>query len=66
MPRHQLGVEAMQAVVDALELEKPRVFPRRLPYHLVIRESSGPPPSRVVPVKVARRSRNPIAGRIKV
>src|SRR6267143_1189942 len=44
MPRHQLGVEAMQAVVDALTLEHPRVFPRRLPYHLVIRESSGPPP----------------------
>ena len=44
MPRHQLGVEAMQAVVDALALDKPRVFPRRLPFHLVIRESSGPPP----------------------
>ena len=64
MPRHQLGVEAMQAVVDALALEQPRVFPRRLPYHLVIRESSGPP-SRVQPVRVARRSRNSDAGRIK-
>ncbi len=41
MPRHQLGVEAMQAVVDALALETPRVFSRRLPFHLVIRESSG-------------------------
>src|SRR5919205_537484 len=40
MPRHQLGVEAMQAVLDALELDTPRVFPRRLPFHLVIRESS--------------------------
>jgi DNA-binding LacI/PurR family transcriptional regulator len=43
MPRHQLGVEAMQAVLDAFELETPRVFPRRLPFHLVIRESSAPP-----------------------
>jgi LacI family transcriptional regulator len=43
MPRHQLGVEAMQAVVDALLLDEPRVFPRLLPFHLVIRESSGPP-----------------------
>jgi LacI family transcriptional regulator len=45
MPRHQLGVEAMQAIVDALALEQPRIFPRRLPFHLVIRESSGPPHS---------------------
>jgi LacI family transcriptional regulator len=44
MPRHQLGAEAMQAVVDALALPKPRVFARRLPFHLVIRDSSGPPP----------------------
>jgi DNA-binding LacI/PurR family transcriptional regulator len=65
MPRHQLGVEAMQAVVDALALEHPRVFPRRLAYHLVIRESSGPPP-RAQPAKVARRSRNLSAGRVKV
>jgi LacI family transcriptional regulator, galactose operon repressor len=48
MPRHQLGVEAMQAVVDALSLEKPRVFSRRLPFHLVIRDSSGPPPDRTL------------------
>jgi LacI family transcriptional regulator len=46
MPRHQLGVEAMQAVVDALALETPRVFARRLPFHLVIRDSSGPPRGR--------------------
>jgi DNA-binding LacI/PurR family transcriptional regulator len=57
MPRHQLGVEAMQAVIDALSLEEPRVFPRRLPFHLVIRESSGPPPRSDVGI-VARRSRN--------
>ena len=42
MPRHQLGVEAMQAVLDAFDLEAPRVFGRRLPFHLVIRESSAP------------------------
>jgi DNA-binding LacI/PurR family transcriptional regulator len=65
MPSHQLGVEAMQAVVDALALEQPRVFPRRLPYHLVIRESSGPP-ARAVPGKIARRSRNPTVARVKV
>ena len=52
-------------VVDALALDKPRVFPRRLPFHLVIRESSGPP-ARAVPGRIARRSRNPTVGRIKV
>ena len=41
MPRHQLGVEAMQAVVDALALTRPRVFARKLAFHLVIRESSA-------------------------
>ena len=54
MPRHQLGVEAMQAVVDALELETSARFPRRLPFHLVIRESSGPPPQD--PPATARRA----------
>jgi DNA-binding LacI/PurR family transcriptional regulator len=43
MPRHQMGIEAMQAVIDALETEAPRIFPRRLPFHLVIRESSAAP-----------------------
>ncbi len=43
MPRHQLGVEAMQAVLDALSIESTTVRPRRLPFYLVIRESSGPP-----------------------
>jgi DNA-binding LacI/PurR family transcriptional regulator len=44
MPRHQLGVEAMQAVLDALEVggrAPSEVHPRRLPFHLVIRESSS-------------------------
>jgi LacI family transcriptional regulator len=50
MPRHQLGVEAMQAILDALAVESTQVRPRRLPFYLVIRESSAPPP-------VARRTR---------
>jgi LacI family transcriptional regulator len=44
MPRHQLGVEAMQAVLDALEMDDPAertVRTRRLPFHLVIRESAS-------------------------
>jgi LacI family transcriptional regulator len=43
MPRHQLGMDAMQAVLDALEGDKPAdrvVHSRTLPFHLVIRESS--------------------------
>ncbi len=48
MPRHQLGVDAMQAVLDALETDiedasTRTVHPRRLPFHLVIRESSSGP-----------------------
>src|SRR5881394_3691902 len=46
MPRHQLGVEAMQAVLDALTIESTEVRPRRLPFYLVIRESSAPPATR--------------------
>ena len=44
IPRHQLGVDAMQAVLDALELDggsERVVHPRRLPFHLVIRESTS-------------------------
>jgi LacI family transcriptional regulator len=50
MPRHQLGVEAMQAVLDALHVASSSdpaaasvsvVHPRQLPFHLVIRESSS-------------------------
>jgi LacI family transcriptional regulator len=44
MPRHQLGMEAMQAVLDALELDGTServVHARQLPFHLVIRESSS-------------------------
>lgn len=43
MPRHQLGVEAMQAVLDALAVDSTVVRARRLPFYLVIRESSAPP-----------------------
>jgi LacI family transcriptional regulator len=43
MPRHQLGVEAMQSVLDALAVNTTLVYPRRLPFHLVIRDSSAPP-----------------------
>ena len=65
MPRHQLGVEAMQAVIDVLETEQPRLFKRRLPFHLVIRESSAPPAADDRPAP-PRRTRNPTAGRVKV
>src|SRR5262249_44122875 len=65
MPRHQLGVEAMQAVIDAHGLEKPRIFPRRLPFHLVIRESSAAPPP-VTPPPTQRRARHSTAGRVQV
>jgi LacI family transcriptional regulator len=44
MPRHQLGMDAMHAVLDALEFNGASdrvVHPRRLPFHLVIRESSN-------------------------
>jgi LacI family transcriptional regulator len=43
MPRHQLGVEAMQSVLDALAINSTQVYPRRLPFHLVIRDSSAAP-----------------------
>src|SRR6185437_5909844 len=54
MPRHQLGVEAMQAVLDALAIESTEVRSRRLPFYLVIRESSAPPRS----ARQQPRSRN--------
>jgi LacI family transcriptional regulator len=44
MPRHQLGVEAMHAVLDALDHNATSgraIHPRQLPFHLVIRESSS-------------------------
>ena len=44
MPHHRLGAEAMEAVLDALELGSTQVYPRRLPHHLVVRESSTTAP----------------------
>src|SRR5437879_6637020 len=43
MPRHQLGVAAMQALLTSLAAATTRVEPRQLPYRIVIRESSAPP-----------------------
>ena len=43
MPRHQLGVAAMQALLAALATRSNRVEPRQLPYRIVLRESSAPP-----------------------
>ncbi|HET6318426.1 MAG TPA: LacI family DNA-binding transcriptional regulator [Chloroflexota bacterium] len=57
MPRHQLGVEAMQAVLDALAVESTAVRGRRLPFYLVIRESSSGPPTSVG--RKARRASAP-------
>ena len=41
MPRYRLGAAAMEAVLDALERGSTQVYPRRLPHHLVVRESSA-------------------------
>jgi LacI family transcriptional regulator len=46
MPHHRLGAEAMEAVLYALELGSTQVYPRRLPHHLVVRESSAAPNSK--------------------
>ncbi len=43
MPRHELGVAAMQALLAALNSPPGRVAPRQLPYEIVVRESSAPP-----------------------
>jgi LacI family transcriptional regulator, galactose operon repressor len=43
MPRHQLGMEAMQALLAALTARTSRIESRQLPYRIVIRESSAPP-----------------------
>jgi LacI family transcriptional regulator, galactose operon repressor len=43
MPRHQLGMAAMQALLAALATRTSRVEPRQLPYRIVLRESSAPP-----------------------
>jgi LacI family transcriptional regulator len=43
MPRHELGVAAMKALLAALDSPPGRVEPRQLPYEIVLRESSAPP-----------------------
>lgn len=43
MPRHQLGLAAMQALLAALAARTSQVEPRQLPYRIVLRESSAPP-----------------------
>jgi DNA-binding LacI/PurR family transcriptional regulator len=43
MPRHQLGVAAMQALLGALAGKTTQVEPRQLPFKIVLRDSSAPP-----------------------
>jgi len=42
MPRHQLGMAAMQALLAAMTT-KTRIESRQLPYRIVLRDSSAPP-----------------------
>jgi LacI family transcriptional regulator len=44
MPRHKLGVAAMEAILAALETRATRIQPRQLPFEIVVRASSAPPP----------------------
>jgi LacI family transcriptional regulator len=43
MPRHQLGMAAMEALLAALAARSSRIESRQLPYRIVLRESSAPP-----------------------
>jgi DNA-binding LacI/PurR family transcriptional regulator len=43
MPRHQLGVAAMEALLTALAAKTSSIESRLLPYRIVLRESSAPP-----------------------
>jgi len=43
MPRHQLGHSAMQSLLTAIAAKTTRIESRRLPYRVVLRESSAPP-----------------------
>jgi DNA-binding LacI/PurR family transcriptional regulator len=49
MPRHQLGQSAMQALLSAIEAKSKRIEARRLPYRIVLRESSAPPRAETPP-----------------
>jgi DNA-binding LacI/PurR family transcriptional regulator len=44
MPRHELGVAAMEGILAALETRATRIQPRQLPFEIVVRASSAPPP----------------------
>jgi LacI family transcriptional regulator len=44
MPRHELGVAAMDAILTAVRSRSTHIEPRRFPYQIVVRESSAPPP----------------------
>lgn len=43
MPRHQLGIAAMHALLAAFTAKSGRIEPCQLPYRIVLRESSAPP-----------------------
>jgi LacI family transcriptional regulator len=45
MPRHELGEAAMKALLAALDEPSSGVAPLQLPYEIIPRESSGPPPN---------------------
>src|SRR5207253_1088808 len=43
MPRHELGVAAMEAILAALTSHSTRVEPRQFPYQILARQSSATP-----------------------
>jgi DNA-binding LacI/PurR family transcriptional regulator len=43
MPRHEMGLAAMEAILAALESHTTRVEPRQFPYQILVRKSSAPP-----------------------
>jgi LacI family transcriptional regulator len=43
MPRHEIGVAAMEAILAALDSRSIRLEPRHFPHQIVVRGSSAPP-----------------------
>jgi len=43
MPRHEMGLAAMEAILAALESHTTRVEPRQFAYQILVRKSSAPP-----------------------
>ncbi|HLZ25364.1 MAG TPA: LacI family DNA-binding transcriptional regulator [Ktedonobacterales bacterium] len=43
MPRHEMGLAAMEAILGALGSHTTRVEPRQFPYQILVRKSSAPP-----------------------